>query len=150
MSTCKISAFCVCWVLVRLVHFVCWVLVRIVHFVCFGCCSDYPDEKTNTEVQMLIEVSSKPTVTVVYAGDSVTRDQSSWRFTAKQGGRTIHEDSGANRVTAFSLTMAAEAIIHAVQWLPPPPPPPTPSPSSLLRTSSSPRLQSLRAINLTD
>ena len=35
----------------------------------------------------------------------------------QQGGRTVHEDSGAHRVTASSLTMEAEAVTHAIQWL---------------------------------
>ena len=38
-------------------------------------------------------------------------------FTVKQGGRTVHEDSGAHRVTTSSLTMEVEAVIHAIQWL---------------------------------
>ena len=54
---------------------------------------------------------------VIYADGSVTRDQSNWRFTVKQGGRTVHEDSGAHRVTTFSLTMEVEAVTHAIQWL---------------------------------
>ena len=38
-------------------------------------------------------------------------------FTVKQGGRTIHEDSGAQRVKTSSLTMEVEAVTHAIQWL---------------------------------
>ena len=30
----------------------------------------------------------------------------------------MHEDSGVHRVTTSSLTMEAEAVTHAVQWLP--------------------------------
>ena len=43
-------------------------------------------------------------------GDSVTRDRSSWGFTIKHSGRTVHEDSGAPRVTTSSLTMEVEAV----------------------------------------
>ena len=48
---------------------------------------------------------------------SVTRDRSGWGFTVKQDGRTVHEDSGAHRVTTSSLTMEVEAVTHAIQWL---------------------------------
>ena len=40
-----------------------------------------------------------------------------WGFTIKQGGRTVHEDSGAHRVTTSSLPMEVEAVTHAIQWL---------------------------------
>ena len=45
------------------------------------------------------------------------RDQSGWGFTVKQDGRTVHEDSGAHRVTTSSLTMEVEAVTQAIQWL---------------------------------
>ena len=45
------------------------------------------------------------------------RDRSGWGFTVKQGGRTVHEDSGAHRVTTSSLTMEVEVVTHAIQWL---------------------------------
>ena len=48
---------------------------------------------------------------------SVISDRSGWRFTVKQGGRTVHEDSGAHRVTTFSLAMGVEAVTHAILWL---------------------------------
>ena len=66
---------------------------------------------------MLVEVNSKPHSIVIYTDSSVTRNRSGWGFTVKQGGRTVHEDSGAHRVTTSSLTMEAEAVKHAVQWL---------------------------------
>ena len=49
--------------------------------------------------------------------DVVTRDRSGWGVTVKQGGRTVHKDSGAHRVTTSSLTMEVEAVTHAIQWL---------------------------------
>ena len=52
-----------------------------------------------------------------YTDGSATRDRFSWGFTVKQGGRTVHEDSGAHRVTTSSLTMEVEAVAHAIQWL---------------------------------
>ena len=52
---------------------------------------------------------------VVYTDSSATRDRSSWGFTVKQGGRTVHEDSGAHRVTASNLTMEVEEVTHAIQ-----------------------------------
>ena len=65
------------------------------------------------EVQMLVEANSKPHDT----DDSVTKDRSGWGFTVKQNGRTVHEDSGAHRVTTSSLTMEVEAVTHAIQRL---------------------------------
>ena len=66
---------------------------------------------------MLVEANSKPHDIMIYADGSVTRDRSDWWFTVKQGGRTVHEDIGAHRVTNSSLTMAVEAVPHAIQWL---------------------------------
>ena len=63
----------------------------------------------------------KPTASqltsVIYTDGSVARDRSGWGFIVKQGGRTVHEESGANRVTTSSLTMEVEAVTHAIQWL---------------------------------
>ena len=66
---------------------------------------------------MLVEANSKPHDIVIYTVGSVTRDRSGWGFTVKQSGRTVHEDSGAHRVTTSSLTMEVEAVTHAIQWL---------------------------------
>ena len=66
---------------------------------------------------MLVEANSKPHDIVIYTDGSVTRDRSGWEFTVKQGGRTVHEDSGSHRVTASSLTMEVETVTHAIQWL---------------------------------
>ena len=68
---------------------------------------------------MLVETSNKPHDTEIYTDGSVTRDRSGWGFTAKQGGRTVHEDSGALGVTTSSLTMDVKAVTHAIQWLDP-------------------------------
>ena len=67
---------------------------------------------------MPVVASSKPHGTVICTDGSVTRDRSVWGFTVKQGEdrsvwgftvkqgeRTVHEDSGAHRVTTSSLTM---------------------------------------------
>ena len=53
-------------------------------------------------VEMLVKANSKPHDIVIYTDGSVTRDRSGWGFTVKQGGRTVHEDSGAYRVTTSS------------------------------------------------
>ena len=66
---------------------------------------------------MLVEANSKPHDIVIYTDGSVTRDRSVWGFTVKQGGRTVHEDSGAHRITTSSLTTEVEAVPHAIQWL---------------------------------
>ena len=60
---------------------------------------------------------SKPHDTVIYIDGSVTRDRFGWGLMVKQGGRTVHEDSGAHRVTTSSLTMEVKAITHAIQCL---------------------------------
>ena len=39
------------------------------------------------------------------------------RSTVKQGGRTVHEEDGAHRVTTSNLTMEVEAVTHAVHLL---------------------------------
>ena len=78
---------------------------------------EWPAGKVNAEVQMLVEANSKPHDIVIYTDGSVTKDRSGWGFTVKQGGRTVHEDSGAHRVTTSSLTMEVETVTHAIQWL---------------------------------
>ena len=77
-------------------------------------CREWPAEKTNAKVQMLVEAKSKPHDIVIYTDGSVTRDRSGWGFTVKQGQRAEHEDSGAHRVTISSLTMVVEAVTHAI------------------------------------
>ena len=66
---------------------------------------------------MLVKANSKSHDIVIYADCSVTKDGSGWGFTAKQDGRTVHEDSGAHRITTSSLAMEVEAVAHAIQWL---------------------------------
>ena len=80
-------------------------------------CREWPARKNNADVQMRVESNSKPHDIVIYTDGSVTRDRSGWEFTVKQGGRTVHEDSGAHRVTTSSLTMEVETVTHAIQWL---------------------------------
>ena len=80
-------------------------------------CREWPARKNNADVQMLVEANSKPHDIVIYTDGSVTRDRSGWEFTVKQGGRTVHEDGGAHRVTTSSLTMEVETVTHATQWL---------------------------------
>ena len=65
---------------------------------------------------MLFEANSKPRDIVIYIDGSIKRDQSGWGFTVTQGGRTVHEDSGAHRATTSSLTMEVEAVTQAIQW----------------------------------
>ena len=61
--------------------------------------------------------NSKPHDIVIYTDSPVTWDWSGLEFTVKQGGRTVHEDSGAHRVTTSSFAMEVEAVTHAIQWL---------------------------------
>ena len=79
-------------------------------------CREWPAGKANAEVQMLVEPNSKPHGIVIYMaqsqGTGLVGDSR-----IKQGGRTVHEDSGAHTVTTSSLTMEEEAVTHATQWL---------------------------------
>ena len=52
----------------------------------------------------------------MYTDGSVTKDQSWWDFTVKQGATTIHEDSAAYTVSTSSLTMEVEAVTHTLRW----------------------------------
>ena len=53
----------------------------------------------------------------MYTDGSVTKDQSGWGFPVKQGVTTIDEESAANTVSAFSVTMeVVEAVTHALRW----------------------------------
>ena len=52
-----------------------------------------------------------------YTDGSVTKGQSGWGFTAKQGATTIHEDSAAYSVSTSSLTVEVEAVTHALRWI---------------------------------
>ena len=47
----------------------------------------------------------------------ITKDQSGSDSTAKQGVTTINEDSAAYTVSTSSLTMAVEAVTHALRWI---------------------------------
>ena len=80
-------------------------------------CRECPAGKINADIHMLVEGNSKPHDILIYTDGSVTRDRSGWVFTVKQGGRTVHEYSGAHSVTASSLTMEVEAVTHVMQWL---------------------------------
>ena len=82
-------------------------------------CREYSAGKANVEIQMLVEDNSKPHDMVIYTECLITRDRSGWRFTVKQCGRSVHEESGAHRVTTSSLTMEAEVVTHAMQRLVP-------------------------------
>ena len=65
-------------------------------------CREWPAGKANSEVKLLIQENSKPQDLIVYTDGSVTKDQSGWGFTVKQGATTIHEDSAASQVARFS------------------------------------------------
>ena len=53
----------------------------------------------------------------MHTDGSVTKDQSGWGFTVKQGVTTIHKDSAAYTVSTSSLTMKVEAVTHALRWI---------------------------------
>ena len=79
---------------------------------------EWPAGKTESEIKLLIQENSEPQDLIVYTDGSVTKDQSGWGFTVKQGATTIHEDSrAAYTVSTSSLTMEVEAVTHALRWI---------------------------------
>ena len=52
----------------------------------------------------------------MYTDGSVTKHQSGWGFTVKQGATIIHEYSAACTVSTSSLTKEVEAVTHALRW----------------------------------
>ena len=54
---------------------------------------------------------------MVYSDGLVTKEQSGWGFTVKQGVTTIHVDSAAYAVSTSSLTVEMEAVTHALRWI---------------------------------
>ena len=71
---------------------------------------EWPAGKANAQVQMLVQANSKPHDNVIHRDGSFTRDQCGWGFMVKQGGRTVHKDSAAHRVTTSNVTMEVEAV----------------------------------------
>ena len=80
-------------------------------------CQKWPAGKADSEIRQLIQENSKPQVLIVYTDGSVTKDQSGWGFTVKQGATTSHEDSAAYEVSTSRLTMETEAVTHALRWI---------------------------------
>ena len=61
-----------------------------------------PAGKTESVIKLLIQENSKQQDRILYIDGSVTKDQSGWGFTVKQGATTIHEES---------------AVTHALRWI---------------------------------
>ena len=61
-------------------------------------CREWPAGKADSEIRQLIQENSKPQDLIVYTGGSVTKKQSGWGFTVKQGATTIHESRAAYEV----------------------------------------------------
>ena len=82
-------------------------------------CRDWASGRTDAEIRTIIEENTKPHDLIIYTDGSVSREKkkSGWGFTAKQNGKTIHEDSAAHEHVTSSLTMEVEAVTHALQWL---------------------------------
>ena len=78
---------------------------------------DNGHQAKQSETKLLIQENSKPQDFIMYTDDSVTKDQSGWGFTVKQGATTIHEDSAAYMVSTSSLTIQLEAVTHARGWI---------------------------------
>ena len=82
-------------------------------------CRDWASGSTDAEIRIIIEENTKPDDLIIYTDGSVCREKgkSGWAFTAKENGKTIHEDSAAYEHVTSSLTMEVEAVTHALQWL---------------------------------
>ena len=65
---------------------------------------------------MLVKANSKPHDIVIYTDGWVTRDRPGFGLKFMQGGRTVHEDNGACRVTTSSLTMEVETVASLPTW----------------------------------
>ena len=74
----------------------------------------WPAGKTESEIKLLIQENSKPQDLIVYTDGSLSKDQSGWSFTVKQGVTTVHEDSAAYMVSTSSLTREVEAVTHTL------------------------------------
>ena len=55
-----------------------------------------PAGKTESEIKFLIQENRKPHDVTVYTDGSVTKDQSGWGFTVKQGATIIHKEGGSS------------------------------------------------------
>ena len=53
-------------------------------------CREWPVGKTESEIKLLIQENSKPQDLIVYTDVPVTKEQSGWGLTVKQGATTIH------------------------------------------------------------
>ena len=73
--------------------------------------------ENESEIKLLTQDSSKLRDLMLYTDGSVTKDQSGWGFTVKQGVTTIHVDSAAYSVSTFSLTLEVEAVTCALRWI---------------------------------
>ena len=71
-----------------------------------------------SEIKLLTWENSKLLDLTVYTDGSVTKDQSGWGFTVKQGATTVHEDSAAYTISTSSLTMEVEAVTMPSAGLP--------------------------------
>ena len=75
-------------------------------------------KKIDSKIKLFIEENNKMQDLFAHIYGSVTKDQSGPRgFVVKQGATAIHEDSAAFTVSASSLTMAMEAVTHALHWI---------------------------------
>ena len=75
-------------------------------------------KKNESKIKLLIQENNKMQDLFAHTYGSVTKDQSGPRgFVVKQGATTIHEDITAFTVSASSLTMAMEAVTHALRWI---------------------------------
>ena len=78
-------------------------------------CWEWPAGKTESKIKLLIQEQIKPQDLILCIDGSVTKDQSGWGFTVKQGATAIHEDNAAYTVSTSSLTMEVEVVTHALR-----------------------------------
>ena len=79
-------------------------------------CQEWQAGKTDSKIKFLINKKRK-TQDLVNTVGSVTKDQSGWGFTVKQGTTTIYKDSAAYTVSNSSSSMEVE--VEAVTLCPP-------------------------------
>ena len=82
-------------------------------------CWEWPEGQNRVRDQASYSRKWQTQDLIVYTDGSVTKDQSGWGFTVKQGATTIPEGNAAYTGSTSSLTVDVEAVTHAFCWIAP-------------------------------
>ena len=78
-------------------------------------CQEWPAGKTESEIKFLIQENRKPPDIIVYTDGSVTKDQSGWGFTVKQGATIIRKEGGSGH-PRWIISRGNSQTTHAVNF----------------------------------